>query len=471
MVCAATIAIPRRSIHAQEPGRSFYVAPDGNDANAGTTPAAAWRTLEKVNTFPFAPGDTIYLKRGGLWRESLIPARGGAPGRPITYSSFGSGPDPRVSGSDVVNAWSPFKTPIYHARCPLAPTNVYVDGGPGWGLRRAAAITGLESGTWFWDSDSKDLYLHLDDHSDPARHTVEAAVRLYGLKVTANSDEKSNLIIDGLAFERTGGYGIFFYSNAAGGRGLSGIVIRNNRVQQTGTGTVDGGEYYNAIHFSSHSELNTAPQFLNNDISYSGGHGNAINSQNSDGALLAGNRADHFNHHGFDTKGSASVVIRGNVAHDSPDNNGIYQEYCRDGLIEGNIVYNLGGSVPGRGSGIQIDVGSSGARISHNSIFNVLTGIYLNVPAAVASNAVSAARHAVLEANAGGQFDGNVWGSSPIFFLRGTRLTFSEWKMIRGVTGDLDVDPQWVDPARGNFRFLPSSPCPAVDAGASPRSW
>ena len=32
-------------------GTTYYVSNSGNDASDGTTPAAAWRTLERVNTF------------------------------------------------------------------------------------------------------------------------------------------------------------------------------------------------------------------------------------------------------------------------------------------------------------------------------------------------------------------------------------------------------------------------------------
>ena len=236
------------------------------------------------------------------------------------------------------------------------------------------------------------------------------------MNATADGDEKSNIVVDGLAFERTGGYGIYVYSNADDGRGPVGVVIRNNSVRQTGTGQIDGGDYYNAIHFDEHVELNTAPEFINNTIAYSGGHGNAINSQNADGAQIVGNHAEHFNHNGFDTKHSASVVIRGNVARDTSEANGIYQEYCANGLIENNLVCNVSGSMPGRGSGIQIDAGTSGATILGNSISNVLTGIYLITPATVRHNTVTNAAHMPLEANAGGDIEQNSF-RAPIVYV------------------------------------------------------
>lgn len=48
---------------------TLYVSPDGDDANAGTDPAAAWRTIQKA--FDSAvPGDTV-LVQPGVYREKL----------------------------------------------------------------------------------------------------------------------------------------------------------------------------------------------------------------------------------------------------------------------------------------------------------------------------------------------------------------------------------------------------------------
>ena len=422
-----------------ESTHAYYVDSNtGDDSNSGRSPSSAWRTIGKINSTDLLPGESVYFRRGEIWRETLEPTKGGAPGRPVTFTAYGIGPAPIISGSDIVKGWSLSNASIYHARSPK-PNNVYVDGNPGWGLTRACCLPGescsqsglcatgpMIAGSWYWNPATSELYVWLEDGSSPANHTVEAAVRIYGMNVTGDAGEKGNIVVDGLAFERTGGYGIYFYSNGENGTGPSGVIIRNNTVRQTGTGQVDGGDYYNAIHFDEHVELNTAPEFINNTIAYSGGHGNAINSQNADGAQLIGNHAEHFNHNGFDTKHSASVVIRGNVAHDAAEGNGIYQEYCANGLIENNIVHDLSGSVPGRGSGIQVDAGTSGAQILGNSISNVLTGIYLITPATVRNNSVNNAGHAVLEANAGGKFDHNNWGHAAILYVNGRREDFAQ---------------------------------------------
>ncbi len=364
----------------------------------------------------------------------------------------------------------------YQAALASQPNNVYEDGGPGWGLTHACCTVGstctptgtcaigpMQAGSWFWNSTAATLYVWLADGSNPASHEIEAATRVYGMRMVADAGEKSDVAVDGITFERTGGYGIYIYSNAAGGVGLSGIEIRNNTVQQTGTGTVDGGSYYNGIHFSEAVELATAPKFSGNTISYSGGHGNGINCQNADEAQIIGNHADHFNHHGFDMKSSASVLVRGNVAHDSAEANGIYQEYSANGLIEQNIIYDLSGSVAGRGSGIQIDVGSTGAQIYNNSIYNVLTGIYLINAATVENNIVVDALSSVLEAQNGGSINYNDWGLAPTIYDYGTAYDFSQWLALGGHSDDLAVDPLWVNPAAANFALQTDSPC--IDAG------
>ncbi len=428
---------------------SYYVSPAGSDSNAGTSPGAPWKTIARINSAALRPGDTVYLQRAGLWRETLAPCCGGAPGAPVIFTGYGTGAPPTLNGSELVSGWTEAGGGIYQAPLSQRPRNVYVDGAPPWGLAHAAGIRALRRGSWCWDPANRRLFLELGDHGNPRTHAIEAAVR-DGIRLVADGGEKSYVVFDGLSIERVSGYGIFVYSSDRGGRGLDGIVIRNNQVTQTGTGRVDDNSYFNAIHYSQAREMATAPVFEHNTISYSGNHGNAINCQNADGTQIVGNDASHFNHHGFDMKHSASVLVSRNLAHDSGEANGIYQEYCANGLIENNFVYNVHGSVPGRGSGIQIDVGSSGARITHNSIYGVVTGIYLTVPASADHNVIMNASHAALVASAGGSFQANDWGPDPTFYLDGTRLGFTGWKMLEHFS-DLALDPQWRDPARGDF--------------------
>jgi hypothetical protein len=79
---------------------TYYVdAAAGRDDGSGTSEAAAWRTLAKVNGYTFLPGDTIRLKAGGTWIGQLNPKGSGAPGRPITLDRYGAGPKPVINAA------------------------------------------------------------------------------------------------------------------------------------------------------------------------------------------------------------------------------------------------------------------------------------------------------------------------------------------------------------------------------------
>ena len=67
----------------------FVDAASGNDANSGTSEAAAWRSLGPVNAAVFAPGDSIHFRSGGVWDGQLAPRGSGAPGRPISIGVYG----------------------------------------------------------------------------------------------------------------------------------------------------------------------------------------------------------------------------------------------------------------------------------------------------------------------------------------------------------------------------------------------
>jgi hypothetical protein len=64
-------------------GADYYVSKQGDDAAAGTSPAAPWRTIAKANA-SVAPGDTVFI-RGGVYEEIIEPAASGTEGNPITF--------------------------------------------------------------------------------------------------------------------------------------------------------------------------------------------------------------------------------------------------------------------------------------------------------------------------------------------------------------------------------------------------
>ncbi|MGH3921862.1 MAG: hypothetical protein ACRDTT_03120, partial [Pseudonocardiaceae bacterium] len=75
----------------------FYIDCDsGNDANAGTSPRTAWRTLARANQVTFGPGDSLLLRRGTMCHGVLSPQGSGTASNPIVVSAYGKGARPAI---------------------------------------------------------------------------------------------------------------------------------------------------------------------------------------------------------------------------------------------------------------------------------------------------------------------------------------------------------------------------------------
>ena len=72
--------------------KTYFVSPDGNDAASGLSVKDAWKSIDKVNSFVFQPGDKVLFESGKTFYGQLKVQGSGAEGKPITLSSFG-GPE------------------------------------------------------------------------------------------------------------------------------------------------------------------------------------------------------------------------------------------------------------------------------------------------------------------------------------------------------------------------------------------
>ena len=78
---------------------TYYVdATNGNDDNDGLSQSTAWKTISKVNSSSFEPGNIVLFKRNETWHETLIVPNSGEPGKPITFGSYGEGEKPIIDG-------------------------------------------------------------------------------------------------------------------------------------------------------------------------------------------------------------------------------------------------------------------------------------------------------------------------------------------------------------------------------------
>jgi len=96
--------------------QTYYVSSsNGNDNNNGLSESSPWKTIAKVNSISFNPGNQILFKRGDIWvGEQLLINRSGSASERIRYTSYGDGLKPiitlkqEVSGWDVSGNWTPY---------------------------------------------------------------------------------------------------------------------------------------------------------------------------------------------------------------------------------------------------------------------------------------------------------------------------------------------------------------------------
>ncbi|AHW62266.1 hypothetical protein FH5T_18580 [Draconibacterium orientale] len=93
----------------------YYVSASGDDANTGTSESQPWKTLAKVSSTSFSPGDQILFKRGDEWSGTITVTSSGSAGSPIVYGAYGSGEKPKIYGSEAITGWTKHSGNIYKA--------------------------------------------------------------------------------------------------------------------------------------------------------------------------------------------------------------------------------------------------------------------------------------------------------------------------------------------------------------------
>lgn len=148
----------------------------GDDAAAGDSPEAPWRTLAKVSHTELAPGDQVLLRRGRIWRERFEPPASGTAEAPIRFGAYGDGPRPSLRGSDDFSDptdWAE-KDGLWYAPGFQEGAVLIHDGRPGRLVPEKSELA--EPWDYWHDALRARLYVRLDKNPATAA-TVEAAVR------------------------------------------------------------------------------------------------------------------------------------------------------------------------------------------------------------------------------------------------------------------------------------------------------
>jgi len=290
-------------------GLAYYVdATGGADSNAGTSSAAPWKSLAKVNATTFHAGDQILLKAGQVWSGLLWPKGSGESGSPIVLSSYGSGARPRIDGASRVTSTVKLHNQQYWEIRNLEVTNTApATGTPGANLKdlRGVHISG--------DNGQTLNYLHIDG---VYVHDVTGLVNWIGGDTANNAP------------------GVTFQTGWDNSKKTGGIVFDTT----VPTITAPGG---------SPTILNDL-LVQNSTISDTSFAGIVVKQYSGDAAGATatgwGNRSSasdpNFRPH-------TNVVIKNNYisqANTGYGCNGIYLTDVRGGLITGNTVYKAGTS-------------------------------------------------------------------------------------------------------------------------------
>lgn len=79
----------------------YFDAENGSDANSGTSPKKAFKSLGKIQELKIRPGDSILLKSGCVFGEKLFFSGKGTPEQPVVIGKYGGAKRPWVKGSPM----------------------------------------------------------------------------------------------------------------------------------------------------------------------------------------------------------------------------------------------------------------------------------------------------------------------------------------------------------------------------------
>ena len=108
---------------------TYYISStDGDDTCTGLSQTAYTtgltacpiKTLTKLNTKTFSPGDSILFKKGDTFYGSITVSQSGTAGNPITFSSYGSGEKPIITGFTDVTSWTNLGNNIWESTSPVS---------------------------------------------------------------------------------------------------------------------------------------------------------------------------------------------------------------------------------------------------------------------------------------------------------------------------------------------------------------
>lgn len=212
-------------------GTTYYISPNGDDANDGTSPKTAWKTVDavKVHDGLIKAGDGVLFERGGVYRtqaalslaiDPTVPYPPRVPTTPVivaksgvSYGAYGEGPKPAIYGSFKNYAWEECWEPtewehIWRVETPHSDAGLIVfNHGEEAGVKKFIGIEELKQNfDFFHDVPAGLLYLYLDTGCPHMLYEdIEIGTREDFMFVPPESE---NIVVDNLAIKYFGHYGV-----------------------------------------------------------------------------------------------------------------------------------------------------------------------------------------------------------------------------------------------------------------------
>ena len=490
---------------------TYYISAEGNDNNSGLSPELAWRTIAKVNSYSFLPGDIILFRRGDEWRESLSINESGTSDAMITFASYGTGAKPIFNEADIVTGWSYAGYNVWYANCPAIDDNNgipydYIATVNSAMLNQVGMLAGLDAaGKYFIDTSPVPDRIYMYSTTDPNAKNVEVSARKFGVSVM----NRAYIKIQNLDFRNAGHSGAFFHAQTETGQfdghcivdscnfyrnRISGIIFDNgfsNNTVQYCTSTFNGNGFYMSSYLNWGSDRNTFIHcYSAHNIHYkvgviSDGHGYGI--WNSDDNIIehCESNDDQYGINIDPNNRKNDIIIRYNFVHDTQAgtpgiNIGGNVPAGTIHYVYGNLVVNPGAGADGYGIWIFGASRLGSVYLFNNTIYldgeleHGNMGLYATIGTNVTikNNIIfsNAANSTLIHINGSSGYiiDNNLYYSpndrTNIFTLSGINYhTLTAWQSASGQDGhSIYGNPLFVN---NNYDWSLQSDSPAVNSG------
>lgn len=360
---------------------NYYISNTGNDAQTGTSEGSAWATIDKLNSATLSSGDNVYFERGGVYFGAILLKTSG-----VTYSAYGSGDLPVITGYAQVTGWENQGGNIWRAVSPATEVKILVVNNESQPLGR------YPNGEWLeYEQGNGSTGLTDNDNTFPAGHWN------YGECVTYSS----NWTLDAVRIAAHTGTDLIFSENLAYSI-TNPLSTEQEYFIQNHPNTLDmQGEWANwegHVYLYSTTDPNTQDVQVSSLVNAFTSSASVLNNVTIENLKIfgfngAGVRLNYYNNGpcenpviqncefedigdmAVNASGVTNLTVRNSTFTDIL-NNGVYMYYCYGTTTQGNTMTNIGtefgrgGNGNGTYTGIEYINGTSHT-VTGNDIKNV----------------------------------------------------------------------------------------------------